>query len=140
MEKNVKFMVEAYKDEYIDSCLYKNMAAYVKDEVKRQTFDELSKVERTHANFWYDFLESMGITPSISLSSRLKLFFMILFTRLLGYKLTIRLFEAGELAAIKKYSELYRSADLTKDVREQLGKIIYDEISHEEYLMSEVLK
>jgi len=140
MEKNVKFMVEAYKDEYIDSCLYKNMAAYVKDEVKRQTFDELSKVERTHANFWYDFSESMGITPSISLSSRLKLFFMILFTRLFGYKLTIRLFEAGELAAIKKYSELYRSADLTKDVREQLGKIIYDEISHEEYLMSEVLK
>lgn len=140
MEKSIKFMVEAYKDEYIDSCLYRSMATYVKDGVKKQVFDELSEVERSHAKFWYDFLKSKSISPSIGLTSRLKLFFMILFTRLLGYRLTIRLFEASELAAIKKYAELYRTADLTKNVREQLGKIIYDEISHEEYLISEVLK
>ncbi|MCS7136673.1 MAG: VIT1/CCC1 transporter family protein [Nitrososphaerota archaeon] len=140
MEKNVKFMVGAYRDEYVDSRLYKVMATYVKEDNKRRAFEELSEVEKTHADFWYDFLDSMGIKPSVGPVSKLKLFFMILFVKLFGYRLTIRLFEAGELSAIKRYARLYRTADFTESARKKLGKIIHDEISHEEYLISEVLK
>ncbi|MEM2910779.1 MAG: VIT1/CCC1 transporter family protein [Nitrososphaerota archaeon] len=140
MKKDIGFIVGAYRDEHADSRLYKSMAMRIKDETKRRAFEELSEIEKSHADFWYNFLESMGIAPSVGLASRLKLFFMILFTRLFGYTLTIRLFEMGELATIKKYAELYRTADLTESTKEWLGKIIYDEISHEEYLLSEILK
>ncbi|PUA33031.1 MAG: hypothetical protein B9J98_02875 [Candidatus Terraquivivens tikiterensis] len=140
MGRGLEFIVGAYRDEYTDSRLYKTMAARAKDEVKKRAFEELSEIERSHADFWHDFLEISGLTPSIGLASKLKLFFMLLFTRMLGYTLTVRLFEMGELATIKKYAELYRSGELAESVRERLRRMIYEEISHEEYLLSEVLK
>lgn len=140
MVKAERLIAKYYQDELMDSRIYSAMAKRAKDRDRAETLEKLSEIEAKHAQFWSDMLARMDRKASPSKLTGLKASFMGFLSRLVGYSLTIRFLELGELAAIKKYTELYRSQSLPEHEQERLKEVIHDEITHEEYFISERLR
>jgi len=84
-----------YMDEMKDSFLYSILAEVEKDEEVREKLLELSSMEREHADFWKDFLESRGVEvykfrPNFTMNM------YKLLRKLFGLSFTSKVMEMGE--------------------------------------------
>ncbi|NPA99487.1 MAG: rubrerythrin family protein [Crenarchaeota archaeon] len=121
-----------YKDEVETSIIYRELSKYMKDPKISQKLLELSEVEKSHADFWRSFLEKRGVDPDKIRISRTALRLKIALFKVLGYGLTLKILELGEDEAIKSYSKLLSSPELSEDEKQRLRKILEDELVHEE--------
>lgn len=136
----VKQFLDFYVDEIADSNVYSYAASKTKDHEKKVAFNELSRKEKEHADFWKNVIERRGAKLTIPLLARFKIFFTMLMVKILSYSLVIKLFELTELSTIKKYAEIYDSGILSDEELNGLKSVIIDELEHEEYFLQEVLK
>ncbi len=128
----VKTAIEMYKDEVETSIIYRELSKYTKDPEISKKLLELSEVERSHADFWKNFLEKRGVDPARIKINKTLLRLKIALFKILGYGLTLKILELGEDEAIKSYSKLLGSPELSDDEKQRLRKILEDELVHEE--------
>jgi len=129
--KMMKETIDYYVDEMKDSTLYKSLAEVEKDENVRKELFKLSSMEKEHADFWKNFLQSRGIKvkkfkPSFTIG-----LYKVL-RKIFGLAFTSKIMEMGEAKTIRKYYEFYREADLSEEEKGKLKKIIEDELLHED--------
>ena len=133
-DRSKKILAEAlkfYENECSDSSLYYALAGMEKDSKFRNKLENISKMEGEHASFWKSFLKRRGVTPKIK---NRKVFTSIvkLLRILFGRVLIASLFELGESTAVLSYMAFLESESLSEEERDQLKKIIMDELEHEE--------
>jgi VIT1/CCC1 family predicted Fe2+/Mn2+ transporter len=107
------------KDEMTSHLLYKQLAGLIKDQHNADVIREMSDTEMRHYQFWKK-VSGTEITPD-----RIKIFFLLLMTRLLGLTFSIKLIERAEAAGAKEYAVF----ESVIPGAAQLGK---DEEGHEE--------
>lgn len=130
-----------YTDELFDNAVYSELARMEKDPELAKTLSELSRIELKHAGLWKAILEKKGLEPkAMGAGHRLRVRFYKVFRKLFGPALTVRLLEASEEQAIKKYRELINSDGFGGEEKAILGEILKDELSHEEALIDQDLR
>ncbi len=107
------------KDEITSHLLYKELAGLIKDANNARVIRDMSDTELRHYDFWKK-VSGVDVTPN-----RLKIFLLIIMTRLLGLTFSIKLIERGEAAGAREYAEF----ESVIPGAAQLGK---DEEEHEE--------
>ncbi|WP_048165919.1 VIT1/CCC1 transporter family protein [Palaeococcus pacificus] len=133
MEDIVKLARQFYEDEYSDSVLYAQLARTEQDEKLREEFLRLSHIESKHAKFWHDFLLRRGVeVPKVKVG-KMKLFAVKTLRRILGPGAVASLLEMGENSAIQKYFKFLTGYELGKDEKEEISKVILDELEHERF-------
>jgi len=119
-----------WADEIISSTIYAEVAERVSGE-ERGLFKSLSEIEMSHANFWLQVARKLyGLEFKPSLNVKLKLYFMKFLIRLLGFKLTLKMFELNEMKAVKEYHRML-SEEALAEYRDGILKLLKDEMSHE---------
>ncbi|MHA1722575.1 MAG: ferritin family protein [Candidatus Baldrarchaeia archaeon] len=126
-----KEIINYYIDEMKDSTLYRSLAEIESDEYVREQLLKLSLMEKEHADFWKDFLQRRGIRVKEFKPSFTTGLYKI-FRKFFGLAFTSKVMEMGEAKTIREYYEFHRKADLSEEEREQLKKIIEDELLHED--------
>ncbi|BCU68133.1 hypothetical protein HS7_15700 [Sulfolobales archaeon HS-7] len=124
-----------YSDELFDRELYKELAKMEKNVKVKEVLETLSKGEGTHADFWRQVAQKRGIYLEEKVNRRRLVLFKVL-RRILGLVLTLKLAEYGEIDDAEKYKELSQREDFDVEEREQLRKIMNDELSHEELMIN----
>ncbi|MEM2179637.1 MAG: VIT1/CCC1 transporter family protein [Nitrososphaeria archaeon] len=118
-----------WEDEIISSIIYAELAKKVKDQ--SSFFNSLSEMEDSHAKFWYTISKSMyGVELKPSLSLKLKLYFMKFLISIIGFKLTLKMFELNEMKAVREYYQLFNEQSLV-EYKEKFSMLLKDEMSHE---------
>jgi VIT1/CCC1 family predicted Fe2+/Mn2+ transporter len=128
--KMIEGAMRFYDNERSDATLYAAIASMEKDPEFRSKLENVSKMERGHAEFWEKFLHKRGFTPKSSKRS----FFVgiVKFLRIIfGGALVSSLFELGESTAVSTYSDFLESPDLTEQERSHVKSIVIDELEHE---------
>ncbi len=128
--------IESYRDEIESSIIYGLIAERVGGKIG-DVLKNISEMEARHAGFWAKFLRKRGIDVSRYRPRRSRIFFYKLLYRLFGFGLTIKLLERGEREAVELYSKILGETDLEPGEREELLKIIVDELYHEEIFIRE---
>jgi len=118
-EEQKQKILNFQKDEMTSHLLYKQLAGLIKDKHNAEVIREMSDTEMRHYQFWKK-VSGTEITPD-----RIKIFFLLLMTRILGLTFSIKLIERGEAAGAKEYAEF----ETVVPGAAQLGK---DEEEHEE--------
>lgn len=131
-----RIVVDAYRDELESSIIYDKLSSRVSGGLAEK-LSELAGVEKSHASFWKSVLEKLGIDPRGIKPRKTRVLFYLLFYRVFGLALTIKLLERGESNAIELYSIL-------RDKHRELGveessieEIIADEVFHEDLFVEE---
>ena len=125
-------LAEFYLDELHDMILYKKLSALVKDEEAKQKLTELSLTEKGHAEFFKKVMERLSIRVPKNRSEFLISVEAFLFF-LFGLTLTLKIFEEREAATVVNYLKLYTDKRLTDQEREELKRVIDDEMNHESF-------
>jgi len=128
---------KALRDELFSSVIYGRLALMHKSDAVARKFSKLAEVENSHARFWVEFLRRRGVVVKDFRVSKFKVFMYSLLFRLLGLGLTLKILEVGEQEAIKLYSTLLESRDVSEDEREGVVKILEDELIHEHEFIDE---
>ena len=119
-------------DEYRDYLVYRLLAEREDDEGHRRILEKLASDELRHYEFWRR-LAGDGCRASLG---RLEAGLILAARRLLGLTFTLKLLERGEQETIREYREML---DLVpEEYREELERIIQDEVDHEEKLMASI--
>ncbi len=121
-----------YRDEVETSIIYSELAKRIKNPEVSEKLQMLAEIEKRHADFWRNFLEKRGININKIKVNNILLRLKITLFGILGYGLTLKILELGEDNAIKTYSQLLGSPKITEEERQQLRKILEDELVHEE--------
>ena len=124
--------LEFYREEYKDSRIYRVLADIERDEELKREFLRIHTIESRHADFWRRFLESRGVEPGRVRVSRLSLA-IVKALRRLSPALSSSFLEFNEMSAIMRYYDFYRAYEMSESEREELKRIIVDEIEHENF-------
>jgi vacuolar iron transporter family protein len=116
-EQKIK-VLKFQKDEMTSHLLYKQLAGLIKDKHNADVIREMSDTEMRHYLFWKK-VSGTEIAPD-----RVKIFFLLVMTRLLGLTFSIKLIEQAEAAGAKEYAEF----ESVVSGAAQMGK---DEEGHE---------
>ena len=116
-------LLSMQRDELTGSILYGRIAAHLKDENNKKTFEEISRAERGHYETW------RGYTGQDVAPNRWKIAAFSLMSRILGITFAIKLFEKGEDLGLKDLHTI--EAELP-----EVRRIIADEEAHEAKLMA----
>jgi VIT1/CCC1 family predicted Fe2+/Mn2+ transporter len=111
------------KDEITSHHLYAKLAGLIKDQNNAKIIREMSDTELRHYEFWKN-VSKVDVKPE-----SIKIFFLVVMTRLLGLTFSIKLIERSEAAGAKEYAEF----ESVVPGSAQLGK---DEEEHEESMMA----
>ena len=125
-----------YKDELKASQIYKRLAMKESDVKVKHQLEAFAKMEKRHAEFWKKLMESRGILPK-EYKFRFAVLLYLLIRKVLGLRWTSRILELGENKAIREYYEYYKKGDLTEEEKEELKRIILDELAHEDFFKEE---
>ncbi len=117
-----KFIIRAQKSEITEHHIYNRLAKRVKDKNNKAILEQIAKDEKRHYEFWKNYTDK-EVKPS-----KIKIWFYVFISRLLGITFGIKLMENGEDNAQESYEKL---ALKYPDVR----NIINDEHAHEEKLI-----
>jgi len=125
-----------YKDELKASQIYKRLAMKESDVKVKHQLEAFAKMEKRHAEFWKKLMESRGTLPK-KYKFRFAVLLYLLIRKVLGLRWTSRILELGENKAIREYYEYYKKGDLTEEGKEELKRIILDELAHENFFKEE---
>jgi len=140
LKQIVEFAKEFYKDEILDYTTYSYLSDKTKDPDLKKMLRDIACIEKTHAQFWKDFLEKRGENvPEISYS-KFRLFLLSLLSRVINPVFVVSFLELGEAGAIRKYYSFLKKGSVNKDEKEKIKKIIIDEIEHETIFAKETEK
>lgn len=134
----VKKALWFYRDEVKDAEVYSSLGAREQDSKRGRFLKELGEMERNHADFWKDFLQKRGVGNLDYRYPSYRRKFILLLRRIIGLPMVIRLFERGEEAVIKEYSEFLTTQLIDEEQRKKLHSIVTDEILHEEYFATQL--
>ncbi len=133
----VKLAIEAFRDELEAAMIYGHLAKRYRGRELGRKLEKIAGMEGRHAAFWAGFLRRRGYDPStVKPRSIIVKFYMLLF-HLLGLGLMLKILENGEIKAIEMYSKMLESPELTDEEKEELRKILADELLHEEEFVVE---
>ncbi len=121
---------EFYRDEITDREFYLRLSERLRNKKISRSLKKLSETENYHANYWASKMNAEEKSKEHIKPYRVKLFFLLLLTRIIGLNLTINLMERGEVEGIIKYRNFLKKVK-DKDISSGLSSIIEDEISHE---------
>ncbi len=134
----VKKALWFYHDEVKDAEVYGSLGAREQGSERGKFLSQLGEMEKGHAEFWKEFLRRHGGGDLDYKYPSYKRRFILLLRRIIGLPMVIRLFERGEEAVIKEYSEFLSTQIIDEDERKQLHSIVTDEILHEEYFATQL--
>lgn len=120
-EETRKRLLRFQKDEITGSVLYEKIARRQKDENNQRAFLEIAKAEKSHYETWKAYT-GKAVAPD-----RVKIFWFMRMSRILGVTFTLKFFERTEDAGIRNL----RSVE--QDLPEARA-IILDEEEHEDRL------
>ena len=142
MESNEfkKRALEFYKDEVTDMTFYDKLSSRMGDADFKQQLQELSSIEKEHAEFWRQELEKLSEDISRIRGKGFKISFLLFLMKILGPVLAIRMLEHGELRAIRMYREMIDSEKEDTPFKEQVQTILDQEINHEDVFANQISK
>ncbi|MCX8188744.1 MAG: VIT1/CCC1 transporter family protein [Nitrososphaeria archaeon] len=118
-----------WEDEIISSIIYADIAKKVK--AQSSFFNNLSAMEHSHAKLWATLSKNLyGVELKPSLALKLKLYFMKFLISIIGFKLTLKMFELNEMKAVREYYQLFTDPNLVEYKGEFLI-LLKDEMFHE---------
>lgn len=120
------------EDEYTDYVVYKYLAGKESSDENRRILEEMADQEYQHYEFWKSLL-GYECRPNVP---RFKLSMLAIMRRLMGVTFTVKLLERHEKEVIESYKRFLPR--LEGESREKLEKIIEDEVSHENHLLSRI--
>lgn len=112
------------KDEMTDYTVYKKLASMDKNKKSKAIFEELSKVEYTHYQFWKKHTGNTEVGPDI-----LKVYTVLFLRHVFGASFAIKYLEKHENLAIKRYEFIRKS--IPKKDHKEFESIVVDEKEHE---------
>lgn len=127
---SIKKAILFYKDEFESNQLYSYLSNHENNIEIKKLFGELSKIESSHAKFWYLFLKERNIRVKHKFYLN-KLWIYKILRSLLGTKLFITLLEMKEISSTDAYYNFYKNPILKENEKIFLSKIIEDELEHE---------
>ncbi len=133
----ISVAVKSLRDELDAAMIYASLAKRYRGSDLSRKLDEIARMESRHALFWRKFLEARGHDTRGIAPSRLRVRLYMFLFRILGLGLTLKLLEAGEIAAIETYSKLLESGEFSDEEREELRRILADELVHEDEFIEE---
>ncbi len=120
-----------YIDEITDYITYSAIGENVKDKDLKETLKKIANMEKSHSEFWKEFLLKRGYDiPDVKVSP-FKTGLLKFIAKFINPILVISFLELGEANAYEKYYEFLKKAHLSKEEEERLKQIILDEIEHE---------
>ena len=121
--KIIKQICKIQKEEITGYCIYNKLASRTRDGHNAKILRTLASHEMNH----YEILKKY--TKTSVAPSKIRIFFYILFARILGLTFSLKLMENGERKADETYS------GIGKHIAE-LEKILHDEDTHEKELLN----
>ena len=131
-ERIIDFAKTALMDELYTSAIYHSLSNLYGDAPISEELLELSEMESEHANFWINFLKRRDIETSNFIINNYRVSFLTYIYRLLGVGLTLKILEIGERNAIRHYSMMLKSPQITDEEKKAINQILKDELGHEE--------
>ena len=131
-ERIIDFAKTALMDELYTSAIYHSLSNLYGDAPISEELLELSEMESEHANFWINFLKRRDIDTSNFIINNYRVSFLTYIYRLLGVGLTLKILEIGERNAIRHYSMMLKSPQITDEEKKAINQILKDELGHEE--------
>ena len=131
-ERIIDFAKTALMDELYTSAIYNSLSNLYGDAPIFEELLELSEMESEHANFWINFLKRRDIDTSNFIINNYRVSFLTYIYRLLGVGLTLKILEIGERNAIRHYSMMLKSPQITDEEKKAINQILKDELGHEE--------
>ncbi len=136
-EECIRLARKALGDEVFSSIIYSRLAKLYSEDSVRNKLSRIAEMEKNHVKFWVRFLKSRDVATPTTGVGRLKLTLYTTLFRILGLGLTLRILEMSEHEAIKLYSRLLEVEELSENEREELKKMLEDELIHEQEFASE---
>lgn len=121
-ERALKTLTEMQQNEVDEHEIYKNIAAFVKDDNDRETLLRIADDEAAHAKVWEAYT-GKKCTPR-----KMRVRFYTFIARLLGYTFALKKMEGGEDTASETYRQLI-------DEIPEADRIVKDEEEHEAKLL-----
>ncbi|MCL4314950.1 MAG: VIT1/CCC1 family protein [Candidatus Thermoplasmatota archaeon] len=140
MDEVTRLMMAFYRDELTDQKMYERLAVRSRDDEFRKNLIRLADVEKYHSGFWRDQLIQRGMNVARIHYRRLKLFFILLISRIVGEYLSVRLLEYGEYKACNYYSDFIKRGVGDDAFRKSLSSILEDELEHEDIFENRIEK
>ncbi|MCD6195170.1 MAG: VIT1/CCC1 transporter family protein [Staphylothermus sp.] len=128
---------KALMDELYAAAIYTKLSRLYRNKKVSSKLRCIAEMESRHAVFWAKFLKKRGFDTSKIKINHLFLNTKILFYRIIGYVLTLKLLENEEKDAVLFYSKLLDSNYLFPDEKDELKRIIEDELLHEQEIAEE---
>ena len=104
-------ILQSQQDEENGAQVYAYMARHEKDPHNRDILLHMSQDEKSHAEYWRSFSQK-DIKPN-----RLRILWLKLLTRVLGYTFVLKLVAAEEKAAIDGYEQLKQAIPETENIQ-----------------------
>jgi len=132
----VELAKKALADELFSYTIYSKLSEIVGKQSLKEKLLKIAKMEQSHADFWSSFLEKRGCSAKVKVN-RFKVLLYLIFFKIFGLGLSIRLLEKGEEEAIELYSHMLSSSDLSEDEKNCLKRILEEKLVHEEDFIRE---
>ncbi len=131
---------KALSDEIYASILYDRLAIAHRGRPIESKLEKMAEMELRHAEFWREFLRRRHRLVPKGAACGLRLALHFAMHRLLGLRVFLLLLERDEREAIELYSKLLESPEIDGSEKEQMRKILEDELLHERELLEEESK
>jgi VIT1/CCC1 family predicted Fe2+/Mn2+ transporter len=120
------------EDEYIDHTVYSRLANLESNEERKNILLKLAAQEKEHLQFW----SSLGGRYSNNFMTKVRINLIIFLRYLFGLTFAIKFMERNERRVISEYKKALEK--LEGENRIKLERIIYDEVEHENYWISQI--
>ncbi len=133
----VRIAMESLRDELESAIIYGRLADRYRGSSLGEKLRMIAEMEGRHAAYWSRFLKKRGVEPSNIKPNKMRITLYTILFRIIGLGFTLKLLESGEEKAIKTYIQLLESPELSNGEKEELRKILEDELMHEEEFIGE---
>ncbi|WP_457621693.1 VIT1/CCC1 transporter family protein [Persephonella sp.] len=140
MKQIIKNAKAFYKDEIDDFVTYSYLSEKAKDPELKDILKKIAEIEKNHAQFWKSFLEKRDEKVPQTKHSKLKLFLLSMLSKVINPVFVVSFLELGESGAVRKYYDFLRKESIHEDEKEEIKKIIIDELEHETTFAKETQK
>ncbi|ACO03977.1 MAG TPA: rubrerythrin family protein [Persephonella sp.] len=140
MRQIVEYAKEFYKDEINDFVTYSYLSEKAKDPELKKILKEIAEIEKSHAQFWKDFLQKRGEKIPETAHSKIRLFLLSVLSKIINPVFVVSFLELGESGAVKKYYDFLKKESIDEEEKEKIKKIIVDELEHETTFSKETQK
>ncbi len=131
---------EFYKDEVTDFITYSYLSEKTEDKELKKILKDISEIEYKHAQFWKRFLEKRGETVGTVSHSKFRLLVLNILSKIINPVFLVSFLELGETGAVKKYYQFLKKDSIDEKEKEEIKKIILDELEHETTFSKETEK